>query len=74
VIRGIKGRMGKVAKTYFSKKAGCSALVLRNVFIKKKVKKEQRDTLKVLYTSAAMPNQAIMVSKRVSQAAKDNKI
>lgn len=71
VIKGIKGGMGKVLKTYFSRKAGCSALVLRNVFLKKKVKKEQRDTLKVLFTSKAMPNQAITVSKRVNQAAKD---
>lgn len=71
VIKGIKGGMGKVAKMYFSRKAGCSALVLRTVFLKKKIKKEQRDTLKVLYTSAAMPNQAMTVSKRVDQAAKD---
>ncbi len=26
VIKGIKGGMGKVAKTYFSRKAGCSAM------------------------------------------------
>jgi len=61
----------KWQKRIFPGKAGCSALVLRTVFLKKKVKKEQRDTLKVLYTSAAMLNQAMTISKRVNQAAKD---
>ena len=71
VIKGIKGGMGKVTKSYFSKKTGCSALVLRDVFLKKKVKKAQRESLKVLFTSKAMPNQAITVSKRVTQSMKD---
>ena len=71
VIKGIKGGMGKVLKAYSSEKAGCSAMVLRNKFFNKKVKKEQREKLKVLFLSKAMPNQTITVSKRVSVALKD---
>jgi len=71
VIKGIKGGMGKVTKTYFSNKAGCSALVLRTAFHKKKLKQAQKDKLKVLFLSKAMPNQAISVSKRVSAELKE---
>ena len=71
IIRGIKGGMGKVLKAYFSKKSNCSAMVLRNKFFKKKVKKDQREKLKVLFLSKAMPNQALTASKRVSVVLQD---
>ena len=71
IIKGIKGGMGKVLKAYFSGKSNCSAMVLRNKFFKKKVKKEQREKLKVLFLSKSMPNQTITVSKRVSVVLKD---
>lgn len=71
VIKGIKGGMGKVTKSYFSKDGSCDAMVLRNKFFKKKLKKAQRESLKLLFLSKAMPNQAITVSKRVSVVLKD---
>ncbi len=71
MIKGIKGGMGKVHKTLVDKKAGCNAAVLRTAFFKKKLKKDQRENLKTLFLSKAMPNQGISVSKRVSQRLKD---
>ena len=73
MIKGIKGGMGKVHKTLVGKKGKCDAAVLRTAFFKKKLKKAQRDNLKTLVKSKAMPNQGISVSKRVSQKFK-NKI
>lgn len=71
MIKGIKGGMGKVHKTLVAKKAGCKVAVLRTAFYKKKLKKEQRENLKTLFLSKAMPNQGISVSKRISQKLKD---
>lgn len=65
MIKGIKGGMGKVYKTLVEKKAGCHAAVLRTSFFKKKLKQEQRDNLKTLLITKAMPNQGISVSRRV---------
>lgn len=73
VIKGIKGGMGKVFKSYAAGNKGCDAAVLRTAFYSKKLKPEQRDSLKILYTSKAMPNQGISVSKRLSTELK-NKI
>ena len=67
VIKGIKGGMGKVYKSLAVKdKKKCDAAVLRTAFHKKKLKQAQRDTLKTLYKSKAMPNQGISVSRRIS--------
>lgn len=71
IIKGIKGGMGKVHKSFLGEKAKCEAAVLRTAFYKKKLKQEQRENLKTLYLSKAMPNQGISVSKRVSQKLKD---
>lgn len=71
VIKGIKGGMGKVLKSFSTKNSRCSAMVLRNKFFKKKVKKELREKLEVLYLSKAMPNQALTASKRISEDLKD---
>lgn len=67
VIKGIKGGMGKVYKSLAVKdKRKCDAAVLRTAFHMKKLKQAQRDTLKTLYKSKAMPNQGISVSRRIS--------
>lgn len=71
IIKGIKGGMGKVHKSFRGTKAKCDAAVLRTAFYKKKLKDNQRANLKTLYLSKAMPNQGISVSKRVSQKLKD---
>lgn len=71
IIKGIEGGMKATAKAFFSKKARCEALVLRNVYLRKKVKKEDQNSLKVLLTSKAMPNQALTASKRVSAELKE---
>lgn len=71
IVKGIKGGMGKVHKSYLGKKAKCDAAVLRTAFYKKKLKKEQQAKLKTLFLSQAMPNQGISVSKRLSRRLKD---
>lgn len=71
IIKGIKGGMGKVTKSYFSNKSNCSAMVVRDKFFKKKMKKEQREKMKILFASKSMPNQALTASKRVSVVFKD---
>lgn len=68
VIKGIKGGMGKVFKSFKSGK--CDAAVLRTAFYKKKLTKEQRAGMKQLFLSQKMPNQAISVSQRISPQAK----
>ena len=69
IIKGIKGGMGKVYKI-FSEKIRCQGAVFRTAFYKKKLNKEQQDTLKIIFTSKAMPNQGISVSKRVTSEQK----
>jgi len=70
IIKGIKGGMGKVYKTFIEQKGLCNAAVLRTTFYKKKLKQADRDKLKTLFLSKAMPNQGISVSKRVDQRSK----
>lgn len=63
-VKGIHGGMDKVYEAF---NAGqCNVAVLRNVFYEKKLSKEQREKLKVIFTSKDMPNQAISVSTRIS--------
>ena len=64
IIEGIRGAMPTVFKTFMAKKSNCDGLVLRNVFLKNKIKPEQRSQLRTLFTSKQMPNQGISVSKR----------
>lgn len=68
-VKGIKGGMGKVFKAFEQKK--CPAAVLRNVFYEKKLTQSNRDRLKVIFKSPAMPNQAISVSSRLSKKEKN---
>lgn len=65
-IRGIPGGMGGVYKSLLEEGTLCSASPLRTTFFKKKLTDEQRDKVKVLYTTKAMPEQGISVSTRVS--------
>lgn len=70
-IKGIKGGMPKVYKTFTENKGACDAAVLRTVFYQKKLTDGQRANLKTLFTSKQMPNQGVSVSKRISQSLKD---
>ena len=71
-IKGIKGGMGKVFKSLMVKnKKNCDAAVLRTTFYRKKLKDEQREHIKTLFTSKAMPNQALSVSRRISPKLKE---
>lgn len=63
-VKGIKGGMGKVYKAFLQKK--CPAAVLRNTFYKNKLTQDKRDKLKIIFTSKALPNQAVSVSSRLS--------
>ncbi|MGD8576851.1 MAG: PhnD/SsuA/transferrin family substrate-binding protein [Thiohalophilus sp.] len=64
VIKGIKGGMGAVYKAF--RKGDCDAMVLRTSFYKNKLKDEDRKDLKIIFTSAAMPNQSISSSPKLN--------
>lgn len=66
VIKGINGGMKKVYKSFEAKK--CSAAVLRTTFYQKKLSQEDRDKIKIIFTSEPLPNQMITASKRISPA------
>jgi len=56
------------AKTVFEAfmKGQCEAAVFRSSFIDKRLPKEKRDLLKIVYATKPFPNQGITVSKRVT--------
>lgn len=66
VIKGVRGGMGGVYKTFSKGNSGCKALVLRTTFYKKKLKDEQRNGLKLIYSSRPLPNQVISAGPRIS--------
>lgn len=68
IISGIKGGMGKVHKVFMSGK--CEAMVLRTAFYHKKLKPEDREKLKIIYTTERMPQQVISAGKRISRTDK----
>ncbi len=68
IIKGIKGGMGKVHKVFMS--GECEAMVLRTTFYHKKLKPEQREKLKIIYTTERMPQQVISVGERVNRTEK----
>lgn len=68
VIKGVKGGMKGVFKAF--KSGTCKAAVFRDTFFKKKLKEEDRATMKILFHSQPIPNQGISVSRRLSPAAK----
>lgn len=68
VVKGIKGGADAVYKAF---KAGeCSAAVLRVEYYKKHLPEAERDKLKIIYASTPYPDQAISVSKRVTDREK----
>lgn len=64
VLKGIKGGMGAVYKSF--KKGDCEAAVLRTTYYKKKLKPEDRAVIKIIHKSPALPNQGISASRRLS--------
>lgn len=69
VIKGIKGGMGKVYKTF--KAGACRAVVLRTTFYAKKLSEADRAGMKILYTTPQMPNQGFTLSKRIGLPEQD---
>jgi len=70
-IKGIRGGMGKVLQAGLHD-AKCDAFVLRTGFYEKKVKPEHKAQMRILYTSPAMPNQALTVAgHRISAAERE---
>ncbi|MFV2061521.1 MAG: phosphate/phosphite/phosphonate ABC transporter substrate-binding protein [Gammaproteobacteria bacterium] len=69
VILGIRGGMGKVLKKFTT--GSCRAAVFRNTFYKKKIPKAERDRMRILFESEALPNQVITVSSRISKSQRD---
>ena len=68
VIKGVKGGMKGVLKAFKSGK--CKAAVFRDSFYKKKLKEDDRASMKILFHSRPLPNQGISVSQRLSPGAK----
>ncbi len=68
VIKGVKGGMRAVEKTFLS--GACRAAVFRDAFYKKKLEASTRDKVKIIYRSKPLPNQGISVSKRLSDRQK----
>lgn len=72
VIKGVKGGMGKVYQAF--KDGRCDAAVLRTTFYKRKLQQADRDSMKILYHSKPLPNQAISVSQRLSNSLKQRMV
>ncbi|TDY03987.1 phosphate/phosphite/phosphonate ABC transporter substrate-binding protein [Thiohalophilus thiocyanatoxydans] len=64
VVHGVKGGMGAVYKAF--KKRECDAFVVRTSFYQNVMNEEDRQELKIVYTSDAMPNQSISASDRLT--------
>lgn len=62
----IKGGMNKVYKNFQDGK--CDAAVLRDSFYKRKISGYDRDKLKIIFTTAPLPNQTLTISSRVDGA------
>lgn len=71
IIWGVQGGFPKVYETF--RKGGCRAAVFRTTFFNKKLTEADRASMRVLYHSKALPNQAISVSPRIGAEYK-NKI
>ena len=68
VIKGIRGGAATVYKAFISDQ--CPAAVLRVEYFKKKISEEDRSKLKIIYASRPFPDQAISVSKRLTDREK----
>jgi len=71
IIWGVPGGFPNVYETF--RKGGCRAAVFRTTFFEKKLTDADRASMRVLYRSKALPNQAISVSSRIGAEHK-NKI
>ena len=71
MIWGVRGGFMRVFQEFA--RGVCPAAVFRTAFYEKKLTKQDKNNLRVLYRSKPLPNQAISVSSRVSKEAK-NKI
>jgi len=69
IIWGVPGGFPNVFDTF--KKGGCRAAVFRTTYYEKKLTDADRATMRVLYHSKALPNQAISVSTRVASKYKE---
>lgn len=69
IIWGVPGGFPNVFETF--KKGGCRAAVFRTTFFKKKLTDADRASMRVLYQSKALPNQAISVSTRIASKYRD---
>lgn len=63
IIWGVPGGFPNVFDTF--KKGGCRAAVFRTTFFNKKLTESDRESMRILYHSKALPNQAISVSSRI---------
>ena len=68
VVKGKYSNMTDVLKSFGN--SDCRAWVYRTSFFKGKMTAEDRSKVKVIFTSAAIPNQGISASKRVSEQEK----
>jgi len=64
-IYPVKGGFPAVAKAFSA--GSCQAAVFRNTFYKKKLTDEFRNSIKKLFVSTPLPNQAISVSQRINK-------
>jgi len=64
VLRPVRGGFKKVNKEF--KQGKCVAAIFRTAFFKKKMPQSDRDMMRIIYTSPALPNQGFTVSKRVN--------
>jgi hypothetical protein len=64
VVKGVGEGMGGVLKTFG--KSDCRAWVYRNTFYKGKMTEEDRAKVKIIFNTKPYPNQAISVSKRLT--------
>ena len=69
IIWGVPGGFPNVYDTF--KKGGCRAAVFRTTFFNKKLSDADRASMRILYHSKALPNQAISVSKRIDSKYKE---
>ena len=64
VLHPVRGGFKKVNKEF--KQGACRAAIFRTAFYKKKMKQSDRDMMRIIYTSPALPNQGFTVSKRIN--------
>lgn len=64
VLHPVRGGFKKVNKEF--KQGACRAAIFRTAFYNKKMPQSDRDMMRIIYTSPALPNQGFTVSKRIN--------